>query len=80
MVQVSRSSSKNFAPPGSTASQLYLERAGLLKELEALEFGIVGFRSTTCISNAGSLYDEVMAAIKQGHHNGGAIRKPQCSR
>jgi aconitase (EC 4.2.1.3) len=39
---------KSSLAPGSKAVQLYLEEAGLEKELEQLGFGIVAFACTTC--------------------------------
>lgn len=46
---------KTSLAPGSKAVQLYLEDADLLKELEALGFGIVGFACTTCNGMSGAL-------------------------
>jgi iron-sulfur-dependent 2-methylisocitrate dehydratase len=46
---------KTSLAPGSKAVQLYLEEADLLKELEALGFGIVGFACTTCNGMSGAL-------------------------
>ena len=46
---------KTSLAPGSKAVQLYLEEADLLKELEALGCGIVGFACTTCNGMSGAL-------------------------
>nr|WP_314435213.1 Fe/S-dependent 2-methylisocitrate dehydratase AcnD [uncultured Brevundimonas sp.] len=46
---------KTSFAPGSKVAQLYLEEAGLLGELEALGFGIVGFACTTCNGMSGAL-------------------------
>ena len=46
---------KSSLAPGSKAVQLYLEDADLLKELETLGFGIVGFACTTCNGMSGAL-------------------------
>jgi 2-methylcitrate dehydratase (2-methyl-trans-aconitate forming) len=46
---------KTSLAPGSKTVQLYLEEAGLLAELEALGFGIVGFACTTCNGMSGAL-------------------------
>lgn len=46
---------KTSLAPGSPAALSLLERAGLIKPLEALGFGIVGFGCTTCIGNSGQL-------------------------
>jgi iron-sulfur-dependent 2-methylisocitrate dehydratase len=46
---------KSSLAPGSKAVQLYLEEAGLLRELERLGFGIVAFACTTCNGMSGAL-------------------------
>ncbi|MDG1026030.1 MAG: Fe/S-dependent 2-methylisocitrate dehydratase AcnD [Gammaproteobacteria bacterium] len=46
---------KTSFAPGSKVAQLYLEDAGLLRELEKLGFGIVGFACTTCNGMSGAL-------------------------
>ncbi|MGX1022779.1 iron-sulfur-dependent 2-methylisocitrate dehydratase [Pseudomonas sp. Y3 TE3536] len=46
---------KSSLAPGSKAVQLYLEEAGLEKELENLGFGIVAFACTTCNGMSGAL-------------------------
>ncbi|MBA6133237.1 MULTISPECIES: Fe/S-dependent 2-methylisocitrate dehydratase AcnD [Pseudomonas] len=46
---------KSSLAPGSKAVQLYLEEAGLEKELEQLGFGIVAFACTTCNGMSGAL-------------------------
>ncbi len=46
---------KTSLAPGSKAVELYLEESGLLPELEALGFGIVGFACTTCNGMSGAL-------------------------
>ena len=46
---------KTSFAPGSKVAQLYLEEAGLLRELEKLGFGIVGFACTTCNGMSGAL-------------------------
>jgi iron-sulfur-dependent 2-methylisocitrate dehydratase len=46
---------KTSLAPGSKTVQLYLQEAGLLSELEALGFGIVGFACTTCNGMSGAL-------------------------
>jgi aconitate hydratase A / 2-methylisocitrate dehydratase len=43
----------------------YLERAGLLADLEKLGFGLVGFGCTTCIGNSGPLPPPVAAAANE---------------
>jgi aconitate hydratase len=44
----------------------YLERAGLVDDLEALGFHLVGYGCTTCIGNSGPLRPEVSRAVKEG--------------
>lgn len=46
---------KTSLAPGSPTAELYLRRAGLLEDLEAVGFGIVGYGCTTCIGNSGPL-------------------------
>ncbi len=41
-----------------------MRRSGLLADLEALGFGIVGFGCTTCIGNSGALVPEMAHAIE----------------
>ncbi|WP_045764280.1 Fe/S-dependent 2-methylisocitrate dehydratase AcnD [Xanthomonas albilineans] len=54
---------KTSLAPGSKAVQLYLEEAGLLAELEALGFGIVGFACTTCNGMSGALDPRIQQEI-----------------
>ena len=46
---------KTSLAPGSPTAERYLRRAGLLADLEAVGFGIVGYGCTTCIGNSGPL-------------------------
>jgi aconitate hydratase A / 2-methylisocitrate dehydratase len=46
---------KTSLAPGSPTAARYLRRAGLLADLEALGFAIVGYGCTTCIGNSGAL-------------------------
>lgn len=55
---------KTSMAPGSPAAQRYLQRAGLLEDLEALGFGIVGYGCTTCIGNSGALTPSVQEAME----------------
>ena len=57
---------KTSFAPGSMVVKDYLEKAGLLGDLEGLGFHIVGFGCTTCIGNSGPLPAEVSAAIRDG--------------
>ena len=54
---------KTSLAPGSPVAERYLQRAGLLEDLEALGFGIVGYGCTTCIGNSGPLTSEMLAAM-----------------
>lgn len=54
---------KTTLAPGSPAAELYLKRAGLLDDLEALGFAIVGYGCTTCIGNSGPLVPLASDAI-----------------
>ena len=49
--------------PGSLVVSDYLVKAGLLEDLEALGFYIVGYGCTTCIGNSGPLPDAVSRGI-----------------
>ena len=57
---------KTSLAPGSRVVTDYLEKAGLLKELEKVGFYIVGYGCTTCIGNSGPLPQEVSAGIAAG--------------
>jgi aconitate hydratase len=54
---------KTSLAPGSQVVTEYLRGAGLLRELEEIGFGVVGYGCTTCIGNSGPLPDAVSAAI-----------------
>jgi aconitate hydratase len=55
---------KTSCAPGSPTAPKYLERAGLLEDLEAIGFHIVGFGCTTCIGNSGPLIPELVDAVR----------------
>jgi aconitate hydratase len=57
---------KTSFAPGSPTADRYLRRAGLLDDMEALGFGIVGYGCTTCIGNSGPLNDTMLAAVSRG--------------
>ncbi|MBO6773558.1 MULTISPECIES: aconitate hydratase AcnA [unclassified Thalassospira] len=57
---------KTSLAPGSPSAASYLERAGLLDDLEAIGFNIVGFGCTTCIGNSGALPEIVETALQDG--------------
>ncbi|HWH73270.1 MAG TPA: Fe/S-dependent 2-methylisocitrate dehydratase AcnD [Methylibium sp.] len=54
---------KSSLAPGSKTVALYLERAGLLGELEALGFGIVGYACTSCNGMSGALDPAIQQEI-----------------
>ncbi|MFT4180282.1 MAG: aconitate hydratase AcnA, partial [Rhizobium sp.] len=56
---------KTSLAPGSPTAGRYLERAGLLEDLEAVGFGIVGYGCTTCIGNSGPLTEPVARAMAE---------------
>jgi aconitate hydratase len=58
---------KTSMAPGSRVVTDYLQRAGLLPYLEALQFHTVGYGCTTCIGNSGPLPDPVAQAVTENH-------------
>ena len=70
---------KTSLAPGSKVVTDYLERAGLIDDLEALGFHTVGYGCTTCIGNSGPLpppvaeavadHDLVAASVLSGNRN-----------
>jgi aconitate hydratase len=56
---------KTSLAPGSRVVTEYLEKAGLLGELEALGFNVVGYGCTTCIGNSGPLPEDIGKAITE---------------
>ena len=57
---------KTSIGPGSLVVSDYLEKTGLLKELEKIGFYIVGYGCTTCIGNSGPLPAQISHAIGEG--------------
>jgi aconitate hydratase len=57
---------KTSLAPGSKVVTEYLRKSGLLPDLEALGFDVVGYGCTTCIGNSGPLPSEVAGAIADG--------------
>jgi len=55
---------KTSLAPGSRVVTDYLQKAGLLRELENLGFFTVGYGCTTCIGNSGPLKPEISEAVK----------------
>jgi aconitate hydratase len=60
---------KTSLAPGSKVVTEYLEKSGLLKDLNAMGFNLVGYGCTTCIGNSGPLRPE----ITQGVHDNDLI-------
>ncbi|MBX3606381.1 MAG: aconitate hydratase AcnA [Piscinibacter sp.] len=54
---------KTSLAPGSRIVTEYLEKAGLLRDLEKLGFNVAAYGCTTCIGNAGDLTPEINEAI-----------------
>jgi hypothetical protein len=67
---------KTSLAPGSKVVTDYLNKAGLMDDLEALGFYLVGYGCTTCIGNSGPLPDEIAEAIDRPGLLG-AVRQPQ---
>jgi aconitate hydratase len=55
---------KTSLAPGSKVVTDYLEASGLLAELEALRFHVVGYGCTSCIGNSGPLPPHIDKAVK----------------
>lgn len=54
---------KTSLAPGSKVVTDYLEKSDLLKDLEALQFHLVGYGCTSCIGNSGPLPPEISKAV-----------------
>jgi aconitate hydratase len=57
---------KTSLGPGSLVVTDYFRKAGVLGDLEALGFNVVGYGCTTCIGNSGPLPPEVSKGIADG--------------
>ncbi|AGA80246.1 aconitate hydratase AcnA [Echinicola vietnamensis] len=78
---------KTSLAPGSKVVTDYLEASGLLDDLEALRFHVVGYGCTSCIGNSGPLpkhiahaveeNDLVVASVLSGNRNFEARVHPQ---
>ncbi len=55
---------KTSLGPGSRVVSDYLEAAGLMDDLDALGFNVVGYGCTTCIGNSGPLPEPITEAIR----------------
>ncbi len=56
---------KTSLGPGSRVVTDYLQKAGLLDDLDALGFNVVGYGCTTCIGNSGPLSEPISNAIRE---------------
>lgn len=78
---------KTSLAPGSKVVTDYLEKSGLLSDLEALRFHVVGYGCTSCIGNSGPLpkhiaqavdeNDLIVSAVLSGNRNFEARVHPQ---
>lgn len=78
---------KTSLAPGSKVVTDYLEKSGLLSDLEALRFHVVGYGCTSCIGNSGPLprhiaqavdeNDLIVASVLSGNRNFEARVHPQ---
>ena len=57
---------KTSLAPGSRVVTDYYQKAGLLEDLAAVGFYLVGYGCTTCIGNSGPLKPEISAGVKAG--------------
>src|SRR3982075_374479 len=57
---------KTSLAPGSRVVTDYFTKAGVLDDLAAVGFNLVGYGCTTCIGNSGPLKPEISAAVKAG--------------
>src|ERR1700730_13129348 len=57
---------KTSLTPGSRVVTDYFTKAGVLDDLAALGFNLVGYGCTSCIGNSGPLKPEISAAVKAG--------------
>jgi aconitate hydratase len=55
---------KTSLAPGSQVVTAYLQKSGLLSDLETLGFHVVGYGCTTCIGNSGPLAEPVSRGIR----------------
>ncbi|MDY0344579.1 MAG: aconitate hydratase AcnA, partial [Lentimicrobium sp.] len=58
---------KTSLAPGSKVVTDYLEKADLMKDLEALQFHLVGYGCTSCIGNSGPLPSDIAKVVDE--HN-----------
>ncbi len=56
---------KTSLAPGSQVVTEYFKAAGVMDDLEALGFHLVGYGCTTCIGNSGPVHDDIARSIKE---------------
>ena len=56
---------KTSLAPGSRVVTGYLERSGLLDDLDKVGFNVVGYGCTTCIGNSGPLPEETAKVVEE---------------
>jgi len=56
---------KTSTAPGSKVVTRYLDKAGLMKDLESLGFHVVGYGCTSCIGNSGPLPEPIARAVTE---------------
>ena len=64
---------KTSLAPGSKVVTKYLEKSGLLPELETMGFNIVGYGCTTCIGNSGPLDPEVTKTVQENNISASSV-------
>ena len=64
---------KTSLAPGSRVVSDYLEKAGLIDDLEAIGFYTVGYGCTTCIGNSGPLKPEIADAVTSNNIVGTSV-------
>ena len=64
---------KTSLAPGSKVVTKYLEKSGLLPELETMGFNIVGYGCTTCIGNSGPLDPEVAKIVQENNISASSV-------
>ena len=64
---------KTSLAPGSRVVTDYLEKAGLIDDLEAVGFYNVGYGCTTCIGNSGPLKPEIAEAVQKANVVGTSV-------
>ena len=64
---------KTSLAPGSRVVTRYLESAGVLDDLAALGFEIVGYGCTTCIGNSGPLREDIARHVEESGLGGCSV-------